>query len=63
MPDYMSSPKNMNELARAISVYEGGKQELSIAQIKEVLALLSDYLAEDPLMIMGMLIKNAKTRE
>ena len=37
---------NLNELAKAISVKEGGKQNLSIAQIKEVLRCFGDVLLE-----------------
>lgn len=32
---------NLNELAKEISLLEGGKQNLSIAQIKEVIRCLS----------------------
>lgn len=32
---------NLNELAKEISILEGGKQNLSIAQIKEVIRCLS----------------------
>ena len=60
--NYIDEPKNMNELARAISVYEVGGKEMSIAQIKEILAILSDYVAHDPLTIIPMLMKNAKKR-
>jgi len=39
--------KNMNDLAQEITRREGGKKNLSIAQVKEVLAHLSDVIYED----------------
>ena len=48
----MSKPKdkkfNMNDLAVQVSKLEGGKENLSIAQIKEVMRCLSDVLLFDP---------------
>ena len=38
---------NLNQLAVEISKREGGKQNLSIAQIKEVLRHMCDIIAED----------------
>lgn len=37
---------NLNTLAKTIATQEGGKQELSIAQVKEVLCIALDLLAE-----------------
>lgn len=37
---------NLNDLAREIAELEGGKQNLSIAQIKEVVRCLGDILHE-----------------
>ena len=36
---------NLNTLAKDIAVQEGGKKEISIAQIKEVLKITLDILA------------------
>jgi len=38
----MKHPKNCNELAKLICESEGGKVNLSIAQVKEVLRILGD---------------------
>ena len=40
-------PINQNELAKRIAEREGGKKNLSIAQIKEVQKLIWTILAED----------------
>ncbi len=40
--------KNMTELSLKLAKLEGGKKSLSIAQIKEVLAHLSDLVAKEP---------------
>lgn len=39
--------KNMNDLARVVVRREGKKKSLSIAQVKEVLGIVSDLLARD----------------
>lgn len=38
---------NLNKVAKEVSVYEGGKQNLSIAQIKEVMKYYNTILARD----------------
>ena len=38
---------NLNELARTITLVETGKQEISIAQVKEVMKLLFTELASE----------------
>ena len=40
---------NLNELAKEISKLEGGKKELSIGQIKEVVKCISILIYEDTL--------------
>ena len=35
---------NLNELARTITLKESGKQEVSIAQVKEIMKLLLEEL-------------------
>jgi len=40
--------KNLNEIAREITKAEGGKVNLSIAQVKEVIRLLIKTLANMP---------------
>lgn len=58
--------KNMNKLAVAVAKREGGKKSLDIAQIKEVLAHLSDIVyqasPEERPLIEVMLYKNGKRR-
>jgi hypothetical protein len=50
---------NLNELAKSVSAREGGKQELNIAQIKEVIKCISIELFKDPDMF-HLLYKNGK---
>ena len=38
---------NMNDIAKEVARLEGGKKQLSIAQIKEVLRCLSDMAADN----------------
>ena len=38
---------NLNDLAQKVSEKEGGKQNLSIAQIKEVISITLDLLAKE----------------
>ena len=40
---------NLNKLARKVTLKEGGKQELSIAQVKEVMRLTFEELAKHKL--------------
>ena len=47
---------NQNDIARQVSKIEGGKQELSIAQIKEVMKIYNTVLAqEEPFEVLKML--------
>lgn len=49
---------NQNHLARSVAAAEGGKQSLSVAQIKEVLRLTLDYLADSkPSEVLALLEK------
>ncbi len=48
---------NMNDLALLLTEEEGGAVDLSIAQVKEVLKLISIACAKDPEVI-SILIKN-----
>jgi hypothetical protein len=38
---------NMNEVAKEVTMREGGKVNLSIAQVKEVLRIYNDLLANN----------------
>ena len=38
---------NLNDLARVITLREAGKQEISIAQVKEVLKITMEELAKE----------------
>jgi len=55
---------NLNEFAVAVSKLEGGKQEMSIAQIKEVInrigIILGDMRVEDALALTAKMIKSSK---
>lgn len=53
--------KNLNDLAQAIAKREGQKVSLSIAQVKEVLAIVSDYVWCDSDVI-ELLIKAGRRR-
>lgn len=48
---------NMNQLAKKIASLEGKKSQVNIAQIKEVLRVLSIIFVDEPLAIAAM-IKN-----
>lgn len=53
--------KNLNDLAVEISKREGGKVNLPIAQIKEVMRHLIEIWAENPDVFKIMISKKAKT--
>jgi len=38
---------NLNEMAKSIALDEGGKKSISIAQVKEVIKLTLEYLADE----------------
>lgn len=42
----MNTPRNLNDLAVAISFREGGKRVMNIGDVKEVLRCLGDILQE-----------------
>lgn len=50
---------NLNELAKSVAKREGGKYELNIAQIKEVIRCVSIELYNDPDMF-HLLYRNGK---
>ena len=55
--------KNLNDLAKEVSGLEGLKESLSIAQIKEVLGVVSDLIAgEDGLKVCYLLIRSGDDR-
>lgn len=49
--------KNLNELAREVTLMEGGKVRISIAQVKEVLKIVGDLMRQDPDVVLLMLKK------
>lgn len=51
---------NLNELAKEVSKREGGKQNLSIAQIKEVIRHIKDIIREE--LGLDMQLFSAKSR-
>lgn len=54
---------NMNELAQELCGMERGAKEVSIAQMKEILRCLALMIIDDPLEIIGLLVKYAKKVE
>lgn len=52
--------KNLNELAQAVTLMEGKKVELTIAQVKEVIKCLTCLIAVDPLNVIFLLTKRGK---
>lgn len=53
---------NLNKLAKDITLAEGGEVNLSIAQVKEVLRITIDRLANYPLWEVVRLIEKARTQ-
>jgi len=52
----MAKKINLNSLAKAITLAEGGKKSLSIGQVKEVVAKTLDALAlESPSAVLSLL--------
>lgn len=51
---------NLNEIAREITLKEGGKQSLSIAQIKEVMRILMGIIADMSIAELAEFIQKAK---
>lgn len=55
--------KNLNELAKEITLREGKKKSLTIAQVKEVLGILSDvFYGQEGYEAIVLLFKNGKKR-
>ncbi len=38
---------NLNDMAKVIALDEGGKESVSIAQVKEIIKLTLEYLADE----------------
>jgi len=51
---------NLNDLAKAVAASEGLKQEVNIAQIKEVIRVLCRLLYARPLYVVAMVQNGAK---
>lgn len=51
---------NLNELARLVTMREGLKESISIAQVKEVLKIVLEELAYLDVVEMGALLKKYK---
>lgn len=45
---------NMNKLAKQITLIEGGKKNLDIAQVKEVLKIICRLMRHDPELLISM---------
>lgn len=54
--------KTMSDLAKVVVFREGKKRSISIAQVKEVLAILSDLLIEDYTVVNRLLLVNGAKR-
>lgn len=59
MPRKYKLPKNMNEMACELCHLEKGKEEISVAQMKQVLKKLAWMLKRNPLEMMSLLLKYA----
>jgi hypothetical protein len=46
---------NIRELASAIAKRESGKSNVKIGDIREIIAILADYIVEDPDLLVVML--------
>lgn len=53
---------NLNELAKIVTKKEGGKKEISIAQVKEVIKHVSVVMYENPELIERMLSNGKRNR-
>ncbi len=53
--------KNMNKLAERVAFLEGHKKSLNIAQIKEVLRIVSQLCVRQP-QVIALLIKNGSKK-
>lgn len=53
---------NMNDFAKIVTEQEGGKVNLSIAQVKEVLRIVCDLCVTHPYFI-ALIIKNGLKRK
>lgn len=47
--------KNLNDLAKEVTAYEGGQINLSIAQVKEVIKVLCYMIVSEPV-VMSLLV-------
>jgi len=54
---------NITDIAREIARREGKKKQVNIAQIKEILGILSDLVYEEPGLVVLALTKNGARRE
>lgn len=53
----MSAPKNMNELALAVTKEDQSKKEVSVAQVKQTLKALAGVLKKHPSVVMQLLLR------
>lgn len=51
---------NMNQIAVYVAQREGGKKQISIAQVKEVLKIVCKLIATNPVALAAMLKNGAK---
>jgi hypothetical protein len=46
----------INELAKTLCIKEGGKRQVDIAQMREIIKRLSKIIADDPLIIAALIV-------
>ncbi len=56
------SDLDIEKLARAVSKFEGKKKQVSIGNIREILAILSDMSLDGPHKILGIIYENGRRR-
>lgn len=54
---------NLNELAKAVTLEEAGKKQVSIAQVKEVMRILAKYIYTNEKALKAMLRLGKKHSE
>ena len=55
--------KNLNDLAKQVTLKEGKKKSISIAQVKEVIGLISEAIHEKPEIIAELIKLGAKRKK
>lgn len=54
--------KNLNQLAKEVALIEGGKRNLQIGDIKEVIRILAALCADDPEITVALVMNGRKKK-